>query len=112
MKRDEETNDLVHVRDLNIGEHFGELALINNIKRTISVRVKTDSCKVLALGRDSFNRILGDISNYLKGNYEGKFDKEFKLGHYHGVETEGAKAANDKQNYNTGSTVASGNSGY
>jgi cAMP-dependent protein kinase regulator len=32
----------VHVRDLNRGEHFGELALINNVKRTLSVRVKSD----------------------------------------------------------------------
>ena len=78
--KNEEDPDLpkVHVRDLNKGDHFGELALINNIKRTLSVRVKSDQCKVLALGRDTFSRILGNINKYLKKDYDGKFDKEFK----------------------------------
>lgn len=43
------SQDKIHVRDLSRGEHFGELALINNVKRTLSVRAKSDLCKVLAL---------------------------------------------------------------
>ena len=71
----------IHVRDLQKGEHFGELALINNGKRTLSVVVKSDNCKLLALGRDTFNRILGNINRFLKKDYEGKFDKEFEKTH-------------------------------
>jgi cAMP-dependent protein kinase regulator len=71
----------IHVRDLQKGEHFGELALINNGKRTLSVVVKSDHCKLLALGRDTFSRILGNISRFLKKDYDGKFDKEFEKTH-------------------------------
>ena len=71
----------IHVRDLNKGEHFGELALINNVKRTLSVRVKSDQCKLLALGRATFNRVLGNINRYLKKDYDGVFDKEYEKSH-------------------------------
>ena len=39
------------VRTLNRGDHFGELALINNVKRSLSIKVVSDTAKVLALGR-------------------------------------------------------------
>mmetsp|Transcript_42335 Transcript_42335/g.40574 ORF Transcript_42335/g.40574 Transcript_42335/m.40574 type:complete len:187 (+) Transcript_42335:1148-1708(+) len=68
----------VHVRYLGAGEHFGEYALINNVQRTLSVKVVSDKVKVLALGRNAFNRILGNINRYLKKDYEGEFDKIFK----------------------------------
>ena len=43
VKNEGENNlDKVHVRDLQRGEHFGELALINNVKRTLSVRAKSE----------------------------------------------------------------------
>ena len=109
VKNENDSNEKVHVRELTKGEHFGELALINNIKRTLSVRVKSDSCKVLALGRDTFTRILGNISKYLKGDYEGKFDNEFK--HSHKVES-GKAPYVGKDSYNTASTVSSGKSAY
>jgi cAMP-dependent protein kinase regulator len=48
------------VRILNKGEHFGELALINNNVRSLSVRAVTE-CKLLTLDRESFTRILGSI---------------------------------------------------
>ena len=51
----------MHVRELNQGDHFGELALINNEKRSLSVRVKSDQCKLLKLDRETFSRILGSI---------------------------------------------------
>ena len=47
------------IRKLTSGDHFGELALINEDKRTISVRVGSDRVKLLALDRGAFNRILG-----------------------------------------------------
>jgi len=72
----------VHVRDLTRGDHFGELALINHDKRSLSVRVKSENgAKVLALGRSTFVRILGNIGKYLKKDYDGVFDKQFKIAH-------------------------------
>lgn len=59
------------------GDHFGELALINDIKRTLSIKVSSDNCKVLALQRAAFNRILGTILKYLKKDYDGTFDKDY-----------------------------------
>ena len=51
----------MHVRTLGTSEHFGELALINNDKRSLSVRVKSDKVSLLRLDRDAFTRILGSI---------------------------------------------------
>ena len=51
----------VLVRCLKSGEHFGELALINNDKRSLSIRVKSESCKLFKLDRETFTRILGSI---------------------------------------------------
>jgi CRP-like cAMP-binding protein len=67
------------VRTLSRGDHFGELALIKNCKRTMSIRVSSGQCTVLALERDTFKRILGDIKNYLKGDYEKEFDKKYEI---------------------------------
>lgn len=67
----------VHVRDLKTGEHFGELALLTpggGGKRSLSVRVKSESCELVFLDRKDFAKIVGDISNYLKMNYGGEFD--------------------------------------
>lgn len=41
----------IHVRDLSRGDHFGELALIKDVRRTLSVKAKSERCKVLALNR-------------------------------------------------------------
>ena len=57
------------VRNLKRGEHFGELALIHNEKRSLSVRVVSQRAKLLALQRESFTRILGSIEKYLKKDY-------------------------------------------
>jgi cAMP-dependent protein kinase regulator len=66
--KNEGGNDLV-VRSLDKGEHFGEIALIKNENRSLSVRATSDKVKVLALNRLSFNRILGSIEKYLKKDY-------------------------------------------
>jgi len=63
------------VRSLVKGEHFGEIALINETKRTLSVLAKSDTLKLLALNRESFNRILGSIDRYLKKDYDDEFEK-------------------------------------
>ena len=56
------------MRNLEPGSSFGEIALINNVKRTMSVRSVGDS-QLLSLQRSTFNRILGSIKKYLKGDY-------------------------------------------
>ena len=64
----------VHVRKLAAGEHFGELALINHEKRSLSVRVSSDSCRLLKLDSETFTRILGQIQDKLKKDYDHEFD--------------------------------------
>lgn len=58
------------IRVLGAGSHFGEIALINDVKRTLSVRVTSDKVKLLLLARDAFTRILGSIKKYLKEDYK------------------------------------------
>lgn len=64
----------VRVRTLNKGEHFGELSLINNNLRSLSVRSKT-KCKLLTLDRETFTRILGSIEEHLAKDYDNEFQK-------------------------------------
>lgn len=63
---------LVRVRTLHKEEHFGELALINNNNRSLSVRATTN-CKLLMLDREAFTRILGSIENSLAKDYDNEF---------------------------------------
>jgi CRP-like cAMP-binding protein len=67
------------VRTLVTGEHFGELALLTpggGGKRSLSIRVKSDACKLVYLDRTDFQKIVGNISQYLKMNYGGEFDQK------------------------------------
>lgn len=57
------------IRKLTSGDHFGELALINNEKRTLTVKCGSRKAKLLALDRDTFTRILGSIEQYLHLDY-------------------------------------------
>lgn len=58
------------IRVLGSGNHFGEIALINGVKRTLSVRVSSEHAKLLLLQRDAFNRILGSIKSFLKEDWK------------------------------------------
>lgn len=50
------------VRKLTSGDHFGELALISpDAPRTLTIRCGSERAKLLAIGRQAFNRILGQI---------------------------------------------------
>lgn len=58
------------VRTLKKGDHFGEIALINNVRRTLSVRSSANcQTQLLSLTRSTFNRILGSIKKFLKEDY-------------------------------------------
>ena len=58
------------IRVLGAGAHFGEIALINGVKRTLSVRVTSELAKLLLLTRDTFTRILGSIKAFLKEDWQ------------------------------------------
>ena len=68
----------LHVRELKAGDHFGELALINNEKRSLSIRVVSNKCKLLKLDRETFTRILGSIQEHLKKDYNKEFDPKME----------------------------------
>jgi cAMP-dependent protein kinase regulator len=64
------TNSFDIVRTLSQGDHFGEIALINGVRRTLAVRSGLDSTtQLLSLTRQTFTRILGSIKQYLKEDY-------------------------------------------
>ena len=51
------------VRTLGKGAHFGEIALIQNVKRTLSIRAKSAETRLFVLSREAFERIVGTISS-------------------------------------------------
>lgn len=58
------------IRELNQGDYFGELALIEQEnKRTLTVKAKCD-CKLLVLNKATFFRVLGPFSKFLKKDYK------------------------------------------
>ena len=58
------------IRTLKTGDHFGELALINNEKRSLSIKVRSEAVELLTLDREAFTRILGTIEKFLKKDYQ------------------------------------------
>ena len=74
MQGNKNVHGFICVRVLSDGAHFGELALINNEKRSLSIRVKSSSCKLLRLDRETFTRILGSIEKNLNKDYSREFD--------------------------------------
>jgi len=58
------------VMDYKPGDYFGELALLKNQPRAASVIVSSDGAKVLSLGRQSFNKMLGPLQDLLKRNVD------------------------------------------
>ena len=65
------------VRKLTVGAHFGEIALLKNVMRTLSVKATSDSLKLLVLSNEAFERILGSIKDYLKEDYKNDAGEEF-----------------------------------
>lgn len=56
------------VRLLTEGSHFGEVAILKNVTRTLAVRA-VDNLKLLVLSREAFQRILGSIKDFLMEDY-------------------------------------------
>jgi cAMP-dependent protein kinase regulator len=73
----------VLVRELSSGDHFGEVALINKEKRSLSIRVKSQTTTLLRMDYDTFTRILGSIEEKLKKDYNKEVEikmEELKRG--------------------------------
>jgi len=49
----------------NLGDYFGELALLKNQPRAASVVVASDTAKVLSMSRASFSKMLGPLQHIL-----------------------------------------------
>jgi cAMP-dependent protein kinase regulator len=56
------------VKDYQRGNYFGERALLTNDLRAANIIVTSGTCKVLAIDRLSFQRLLGPLDHLLKRN--------------------------------------------
>jgi CRP-like cAMP-binding protein len=75
------------VRELSEGDHFGEIAILKNVKRTLSIRANSE-LKLLVLTRETFSRILGSIKDFLKEDYQREatgIDTSFESADSHSV---------------------------
>ncbi len=55
------------VRELNAGEFFGELALVNKVGRSASVYCSKEvPCKLVFLKLDAFERLIGPFREFIK----------------------------------------------
>lgn len=50
---------------LSAGEYFGERSLITNERRAADITVSSDTCRVLALDKESFDKYLGSFTSLL-----------------------------------------------
>ena len=58
------------IKEYNVGDYFGERALIKGEPRFANIIVKSETAKVISLDRISFKRLLGPIEDLLKRNIE------------------------------------------
>eukprot|EP00747_Dinoflagellata_sp_TGD_P165099 gnl/TRDRNA2_/TRDRNA2_185942_c0_seq1.p1 gnl/TRDRNA2_/TRDRNA2_185942_c0~~gnl/TRDRNA2_/TRDRNA2_185942_c0_seq1.p1 ORF type:complete len:434 (-),score=126.89 gnl/TRDRNA2_/TRDRNA2_185942_c0_seq1:83-1201(-) len=56
------------VMEYKPGDYFGELALLKNQPRAASIKVESETAKVLSLGRASFKKMLGPLQDLLQSS--------------------------------------------
>jgi len=66
-KKETPNSSVKKVFEYQIGDYFGEIALIKNTVRQASIRTET-KCKLMSIDRDSFKRLLGPIEDILMRN--------------------------------------------
>ena len=67
MKQMNPKEDAIEVFKYNPGDYFGELAMLRNQTRAASIKAVT-YLEVVALDRDSFNRLIGPLENIMHRN--------------------------------------------
>ena len=68
-KQETGTSQTKKVFEYQVGDYFGEIALIKNTVRQASIMTVT-KCKLMSIDRDSFKRLLGPIEDILMRNME------------------------------------------
>jgi cAMP-dependent protein kinase regulator len=68
-KQENGTPNTKKVFEYQVGDYFGEIALIKNTVRQASIKTVT-KCKLMSIDRDSFKRLLGPIEGILMRNME------------------------------------------
>ncbi len=68
-KQETGTSKTKKVFEYQVGDYFGEIALIKNTVRQASIKTVT-KCKLMSIDRDSFKRLLGPIEDILMRNME------------------------------------------
>ncbi|CAI2361123.1 unnamed protein product [Moneuplotes crassus] len=78
-------SDECHVKNLSIGEYFGEVAILKNCKRTATVKSKNFST-FTGLNKNAFINVLerypdikNDMNNHIASNYNDKWNKFCKF---------------------------------
>lgn len=66
LSQNEQAKEVMHYQ---VGDYFGERALLKNEPRAASIIAKTD-CVVVTMDRHSFKRLLGPLDDILKRNME------------------------------------------
>lgn len=66
MNPDEEAKE---VMIYEVGDYFGERALLKNEPRAANVIAKTD-CMIVSVNRHSFKRLMGPLEDILRRNME------------------------------------------
>ncbi len=52
-----------HLANLGAGEHFGEIAVLNDVRRTASVRARSE-VELLRIGREQANLLTSSYSGF------------------------------------------------
>ena len=60
---------------LEVGNHFGEQALLNNAPRAASIIAK-NKVKCLALHREQFDQLLGPLADVMEQHHAGRLEEE------------------------------------
>ena len=77
---------------LEVGNHFGEQALLNNAPRAASIIAK-NNVKCLALHREQFDQLLGPLADVMEQHHAGRLEEEAAGGSVHGGGAGGAAAS-------------------
>lgn len=78
----------VHVKTISAGSFFGEVALVQHVDRRAADCIAKGRVKLLSLGRDAFERLMGPAETILAGQVSEyqKFNAHASSSHYAAAE--------------------------